>query len=83
MFWDWIFKKNNNLAYDKLGVQNLYEKIFESKQQFKNSFIITGFVPIQKNDKIRNKSEHLTVVFRLDKYKNIIVITAFSETDEK
>ena len=79
-----VFKKRN-ISFLSINYlfQNRNYEIFESKQQFKNSFIITGFVPIQKNDKIRNKSEHLTVVFRLDKYKNIIVITAFSETDEK
>jgi len=57
-------------------------EIFESKEQFKESFIITGFVPVQKNDKLRNKPEQLTVIFRIDEYNNIIVITAFSETDE-
>ena len=79
-----IFKKRNIsfLAINYLFRNKNYE-VFESKKQFKNSFIITGFVPIQKNDKLRNKSEQLTVIFRLDKYKNIIVITAFSETDEK
>ena len=79
-----VFKKRNIsfLSINYLFRNKNYE-IFESKQQFKDSFIITGFVPIQKNDNLRNKSEQLTVVFRIDNLNNIIVITAFSETDEK
>ena len=78
-----MFKKRNIsfLAINYLFRNKNYE-VFESKQNFKNSFIISGFVPVQKNDKLRNKQEQLTVIFRIDKHKNIIVITAFSETDE-
>ena len=78
-----VFKKRNIsfLAINYLFRNKNYE-IFKSKQQFKDSFIISGFVPLQKNDKLRNKSERLTVIFRIDNHKNIIVITAFSETDE-
>jgi len=50
---------------------------------FEDSFVITGLVPLQRNDKLRTISERLYVVFRLDKYGNIIVITAFSESDQK
>ncbi|MEA2041243.1 MAG: hypothetical protein U9N85_01650 [Bacteroidota bacterium] len=77
-----VFKKRN-ISF--LAINYLFRiknyKIFESKEQFKDSFIITGFVPVQKNDKLINKSEHLTVIFRINKYNNIIVITAYSETD--
>ena len=61
-----IFKKRNIsfLAINYLFRNKNYE-VFESKKQFKNSFMITGFVPIQKNDKLRNKSEQLTVIFRI------------------
>ncbi len=78
-----VFKKRNIsfLAINYLFRNKNYE-VFESEQQFKDSFIITGFVPVQKNDKLRNKPERLTVVFRIDKHNNVIVITAFSETDE-
>ena len=50
---------------------------------FIGSYFIKGFVPLQKNDRLRSKAEELTVVFRLDKHQNIIVITAYSESDEK
>ena len=79
-----IVLKKRNISF--LAINYLFRnknyKVFKSNQQFQNSFIIIGFVPIQKNDKLRNKAEQLTVVFRLDKQKNIIVITAFSDTDE-
>ncbi len=79
-----VFKKRNIsfLAINYLFRNKNYE-ISENKEHFKNSFIISGFVPILKNDLIRNRSEELIVIFRIDKFKNIIVITAFSENDEK
>ncbi len=79
-----VFNKRNIsfLSINYLFRNKNYE-ILESKEQFENSFIITGFVPTQKNDNLRNKSENLTVIFRLDKHQNIIVITAYSETDDK
>ncbi len=78
-----VFRQRNIsfLAINYLFREAEYE-VFKSKVPFKDSYIITGFVPVQKNDKLRNKSENLTVVFRTDKHDNIIVITAFSESDE-
>ena len=78
-----ILKKRNIsfLAINYLFREAKYE-LFESKEPFVGSFIISGFVPLQKNDALRNKPENLTVIFRTDKYNNIIVITAFSESDE-
>jgi hypothetical protein len=78
-----VLKKRNIsfLAINYLFREAEYE-IFDSKQPFKDSFVISGYVPLQKNDKLRNKPELLSVVFRLDNQNNIIVITAFSESDE-
>ena len=78
-----VFKKRNIsfLAINALFRSKDY--IFEQRElQFENSYKITGFVPVQKNDKLRAKAEILTVNFRLDKYNNIIVLTAYSESDE-
>ena len=78
-----IFNKRNIsfLAINYLFREANY-RIFKAETPFKNSFVISGYVPILKNDKIRNKAEDLSVIFRLDKYQNIIVITAFSENDK-
>ncbi len=80
-----IVIKQRNISF--LAINYLFREaeyeLFESKEPFKNSFIISGFVPVQKNDKLRNKPEKLFVVFRIDKHNNIIVITAFSESDEE
>ncbi len=77
-----VFKRRNIsfLAINYLFRKAKYE-LFESKAPFKNSFVISGFVPVQKNDKLRNKPESLYVVFRIDRHQNIIT-TAFSESDE-
>ncbi len=79
-----IVFKHRNISF--LAINYLFRdanyELFESKAPFKDSFIITGNVPVLKNDKLRNKSEDLTVIFRIDKHNNIIVITAFSESDE-
>lgn len=78
-----IFKKRNSsfLAIHALFRQKKY-LIENSKPPFEESFIIKGFVPIQPNDKLRHKEEVLSVVFYLDNQNNIIVITAYSESDE-
>lgn len=78
-----VIKKRNIsfLAINYLFREAEYE-VFEGKEPFKESFVISGYVPVQKNDKLRNKPETLSVIFRLDKHNNIIVITAFSESDE-
>jgi hypothetical protein len=44
--------------------------------------MISGFVPLQVNDRLRSRAEVLTVIFRTDEHKNIIIITAYSENDE-
>jgi len=78
-----VFKKRNIsfLSINALFRQKEY-KINQCEQPFKDSYIISGFVPLQSNDKLRTKEEILFVIFRIDNYKNIIVITAFSENDE-
>ena len=78
-----IDKRNVSfLAINALFRQNDYQ-VSTSTAGFEDSFVITGLVPLQRNDKLRTISERLYVVFRLDKYGNIIVITAFSESDQK
>ena len=79
-----VYQKRNIsfLAINALFRNNNFE-IFECRQPFIGSYIITGYVSVQKNDNLRKKAEILTVIFRTDKNNNIIVITAYSETDEK
>ena len=78
-----VFKKRN---VSFLAINALFRSkdyiIQKDKPPFKKSYSIRGFVPIQKNDKLRLKAEELEVVFILDKYRNIVVITAHSESDE-
>ena len=57
-------------------------KVARSPKPFENSFVISGFVPLQANDRLRSRAEALTVIFRIDEHFNIIVITAYSENDE-
>jgi len=78
-----VFDKRNIsfLAINALFRLNDYT-IEKSQKPFKESFVISGFVPVQPNDRLRNKAEILNVVFRIDEHKNIIVITAYSENDE-
>ncbi len=52
-------------------------------QPFSGSFVISGHVPLQPNDQLRNKADKLSVIFRIDRHDNIIPITAYSESDEK
>jgi hypothetical protein len=49
---------------------------------FINSFIIKGYIEVLPNDLLRIKAENLEVVFRLDEFNNIIVVTAYSESDD-
>ena len=78
-----VFKKRNIsfLAINALFRSNDYI-IIDSELPFKNSYKIRGYVSLQKNDKLRTKAEELEVVFYLDKYNNIVVITANSKSDE-
>lgn len=79
-----VFKKRNIsfLAINAIFRQKnmLLEK---APSPFVGSYFIKGFVPLQKNDNLRIKPEEMTVVFRLDNHQNIIVITAYSQSDEE
>jgi len=91
----WLPKHINHMAehivFDKRNISflsinasfrlNNYT-IEKSQNPFKDSFVISGFVPVQPNDRLRNRAEILHVIFRIDEHKNIIVITAYSENDE-
>jgi hypothetical protein len=78
-----VFKKRN-ISF--LAINALFRQkdvnITASETPFTNSYVISGIVPIQANDKLRTKSDKLTVIFRIDEQNNIIPITSFSETDE-
>jgi mRNA-degrading endonuclease RelE of RelBE toxin-antitoxin system len=78
-----LFKKRN-ISF--LAINALFrDKNFvleKSKPPFAESFIIKGFVPVQTNDKLRTKADELSVVFYIDNQNNIIVITAYGESDE-
>jgi len=78
-----IFKKRNIsfLAINELFRQKNYV-IERSKPPFSESFIIKGYVPLLPNDKLRIKDDKLSVVFYIDYQNNIIVITAYGESDE-
>lgn len=78
-----VYEKRNIsfLAINALFRTNDY-KVEQSQEPFKNSFVISGFVPLQQNDRLRINADVLNVVFRVDDQKNIIVITAYSENDE-
>lgn len=91
----WLPKHINHIAehivFDKrnisfLAINALFRstdyKIEKSQKPFKDSFVISGFLPVQQNDRLRPKAEILNVVFRIDEHKNIIVITSYSENDE-
>lgn len=70
-----VFKKRNIsfLAINYLFRHAEY-RIFKSSAPFRDSFVISGYVPVLKNDNLRKESEQLSVIFRVDKYQNIIVI---------
>lgn len=77
-----VFKKRN-ISF--LAINAIFRQkdvaITSSETTFANSFIISGFVPLQPNDKLRTKAEKMTVIFRIDEHNNIIPITSYSETD--
>jgi hypothetical protein len=76
--------KKRNISF--LAINALFrQKSFEVAQSppfYSDSYIIKGKVPLQKNDPLRTIEDELIVIFRLDEDFNIIVITAYSETDE-
>ncbi len=78
-----VFKKRN-ISF--LAINALFRQkeanINSSETPFTNSYVISGIVPIQANDKLRTISDKLTVIFRIDEQNNIIPITSFSESDE-
>lgn len=78
-----VFKKRNIsfLSINALFRLKHYEKS-PAPPPFKDSFMVHGFVEIQQNDLLRQRAEHLTVVFKLDNHNNIIPITAYSESDD-
>jgi len=92
----WLPKHINhiaeNIVFNKRNISFLaINAIFRQKDVsintseplFTNSYIISGFVPLQKNDKLRTKAENMTVIFRIDEFNNIIPITSYSESDAK
>ena len=77
-----IKKRNISfLAINALFRQKTFE-IAKSASFYSDSYIIKGKVPLQKNDLLRTIEDELIVVFRLDRELNIIVITAYSSSDE-
>jgi hypothetical protein len=78
-----VFKKRNIsfLSINALFRSKKYEQS-PAPPPFKESFMVKGFVDIQQNDLLRQRSENLTVIFRLDEHNNIIPITAYSESDD-
>lgn len=92
----WLPKHLNHIAekiaIDKrnisfLAINSLFRQknnqVARSPKPFEHSYIIRGYVEKQKNDQLRTKEEELFVIFRIDEFGNIIVITAYSETDER
>jgi hypothetical protein len=76
-----VFEKRNVsfLAINALFNQKKYDIIVGEK--FQDSYTIVGNVPVLPNDNLRTREENLEVAFRIDKYNNIIPITAYSEND--
>jgi hypothetical protein len=79
-----VFKKRN-ISF--LAINALFRqkdaRINSSDMPFTNSFIISGIVPLQPNDKLRIKANKMSVIFRIDDQNNIIPITSYSESDEE
>lgn len=79
-----VFKKRN-ISF--LAINALFRhpnaKVTTSNIPFADSFIISGFVPLLTNDKLRTIADKLSVVFRIDEHNHIIPITSYSETDEQ
>jgi len=78
-----VFKKRNIsfLAINALFRQK-EKQVGPSKFSFKDSYIITGFVPVQKNDNLRMVEGFLSVAFYLDRHHNIIVLTAYTKSND-
>ncbi len=78
-----VFKKRN-ISF--LAINALFRqkdvKINSSEVPFTNSYIISGNVPLQANDKLRITANKMSVIFRIDEQSNIIPITSYSESDE-
>jgi hypothetical protein len=75
--------KNRNisfLAINALFRSDAYE--LDRSALSPDAYTIKGHVPIQKNDLLRPMDGTMTVVFYLDRHKNIIPLTAYSENDE-
>jgi hypothetical protein len=79
-----IVFKNRNISF--LAINALFRsknyQLTRAEAPFEDSFVLSGFIDIQTNDKLRTKAEELNVIFRVDTHKNIIVITAYSDSDE-
>jgi|GEM_PF-2978379 hypothetical protein len=77
-----VFKKRN---VSFLAINALFRQkdvsITASETPFTNSYIISGFVPLQPNDRLRTRADKISVIFRLDEHSNIIPITSYSESD--
>jgi hypothetical protein len=80
-----IVFKRRNISFLAINALFRYKdaRIYSSENPFKNSYIISGMVPLQTNDKLRTKADRLSIIFRIDDYDNIIPITSYSESDEK
>lgn len=78
-----VFKKRNVsfLAINAVFRTKDY-KCVPTEEHYRDSFQIRAYVPLLKNDALRKKAEELTVIFKLDRRNNIIVITAFSKSDQ-
>ena len=78
-----VFKKRNTsfLSINALFRSDNYKE-GPAPPPFKDSFMLNGFIEVQKNDLLRTRAESMTVIFRLDKNNNIIPITAYSESDD-
>ena len=80
-----IVIKKRNISF--LAINALFRledyKVSNAIIPFLESFIISGYVPLQPNDLLRHQAEKLSVIFRIDKHNNIIPITAYSESDGK
>lgn len=94
MHFKWLPKHINhiaeNIVYKKRNVSFLSmsalfrqrnAEVTLSETPFANSYVLSGFVPLQQNDRLRTKAEKLSVIFRLDDQNNIIPITSYSESD--
>lgn len=78
-----VFKKRN-ISF--LAIYALFRQkdinITTSEPLFTNSYIISGVVILQTNDRLRTKEDRMSVIFRIDEHNNIIPITSYSESDE-